>query len=264
MEKPILTLSPTGGITLKIGVTGGYGFIGSYLPEDWTKINMDVRKIKPRDVKDFDCIVHLAALTSVDESFISPVRYFDNNVAGTSNILKCCLKHNVRVVFASSSGIGFSESFDKTSPYMQTKMMGEALCDYYNKAGLSTIILRFHNVYGKGCKGVIYNFLNCREPYITGHGRQGRDFVHVKDVANAIEAATVFGKSCKPYEIGTGVETTVIELAYLMGLQDKVKHVGARPNEIEEVVADNRETKADLQWTPQITLKEGLKILNEE
>ena len=174
---------------MKYVVTGGAGFIGSYIvkflveeghtvevidnlcnssknniKEFINEINfhlIDIRnKQKIQDIiKNCDGIFHQAALTSVPESFENPQEYFDVNVKGTGIIFDIAKKENLRVVYASSasiygnvSKIPIKEDFEKNpiNPYGKSKLDVEILSRTGIDEGLESIGLRYFNVYGKG------------------------------------------------------------------------------------------------------------------
>jgi len=177
---------------MKYVVTGGAGFIGSYivklliekghkiviidnlhtgnlsrLKEIENKIEfhkIDIRnyeKVK-RIIKDVDGIFHQAALTIVSESFLKPDEYFDVNVNGTNNIFKIAKELGIKVIFASSSSVygnvdkvPIKENFERIpiNPYGKTKVEKEKLAQKFWDEGVSIIGLRYFNVYGIGQTG---------------------------------------------------------------------------------------------------------------
>lgn len=173
---------------VKFAVTGGAGFIGSYLvkhiiTENHTPIIIDnlyrgrmenlfplkdlvMHRIDIRDfsalktvLKNVDGIFHQAALTDVQESFTKMQEYHDVNVKGTENIFQIAKESEIKVVYASSSSvygnpktIPISEDSKRApiNPYGSTKLEDEFLAERYGKEGLAVIGLRYFNVYGKG------------------------------------------------------------------------------------------------------------------
>jgi len=174
---------------LKYVVTGGAGFVGSYLVKLLVKKGHDVTvidnlhkgkkenlepvlsriKFEKSDIRDYDClekilkdidgVFHEAALTVVQDSFDRPEEYHDVNVTGTENIFKLAKKNNFKVVYASSSSVyGHKKNMpikeDATrnpiNPYGQTKLDDEYLFEKYSKIGTKIIGLRYFNIFGKG------------------------------------------------------------------------------------------------------------------
>jgi nucleoside-diphosphate-sugar epimerase len=174
---------------MKYVVTGGAGFIGSYITKMlveqghnvtvidnlYTGKEKNLESIKDKIVfvkgsildnelleditKDVDGVFHQAALASVQDSFVKPDEYNDVNVNGTENILRLAKKNNFKIVYASSSSIygnpkriPIKESDDKNpiNPYAETKLKKEELAVKYSKMGVKVIGLRYFNVFGKG------------------------------------------------------------------------------------------------------------------
>ena len=174
---------------MKYVVTGGAGFVGSYLVKLLVKEGHEITvidnlhkgkkenlepilskiKFEEIDVRDYgnlekileniDGVFHEAALTVVQDSFARPEEYHDVNVTGTENIFKLAKKNNFKVVYASSSSVyGHKENIpikeDSTrnpiNPYGQTKLDDEYLFEKYSKIGTKIIGLRYFNIFGKG------------------------------------------------------------------------------------------------------------------
>lgn len=176
---------------MRLAVTGGAGFIGSYLVKEIVRQNhtpiiidtlfrgklenlypiknyefhkIDIREFeKIREVlKNVDGIFHEAALTDVQESFTNQDEYVDVNIRGTENIFKIAKEFNIKVVYASSSSVygnpektPIIESSRRApiNPYGNTKLEDEFLAEKYSKDGVSIIGLRYFNVYGRGQTG---------------------------------------------------------------------------------------------------------------
>lgn len=178
---------------MKFLVTGGSGFVGSYLVKHLLKEGYDVIVIdnlhdnnlenikgiipeirmvkasileyeKLKDVsRSVDGIFHQAALTSVPESFTKESDYYAVNVTGTENIFKIAQELGIKVVFASSAAvygntttIPITESYERkpVNPYGETKVLAEKLAEKYAKMGTKIIGLRYFNVYGEGQNSV--------------------------------------------------------------------------------------------------------------
>jgi len=176
---------------MKLAVTGGAGFIGSYLTKEIVKQDhtpvvidslfrgnlenlrpirdfefhkIDIRELQElrNALKDVDGIFHEAALTDVQESFTKQQEYIDVNVKGTENIFRIAKEFGIKVVYASSSSvygspekIPISEDNERKpiNPYGNTKLEDEFLAEKYSDEGVSIIGLRYFNVYGKGQTG---------------------------------------------------------------------------------------------------------------
>ena len=236
-------------------------------------------------LQNIDGIFHEAGLTLVPESFEKPEEYYDVNVNGTENVFKIAKKIGVKVVYASSSSVyGKTEKIpikendpkNPINPYGKTKVEKDNLAEKYSKEGCSIIGLRYFNVFGKGqtgtYAGVITKFLECLKnktaPIIYGDGKQVRDFVSVEDVASANLQAMLSNTKNGFFNIGTGVPTTILELA---GLMIKISNKNIKPifkesrkGDVKLSQADLSNTQKYLDWHSGINLEDGLKkIMNE-
>jgi UDP-glucose 4-epimerase len=119
------------------------------------------------------------------------------------------------------------DKLNPLTPYCIGKRTGEDILAYYQRrSGLSWIALRFFNVYGEGQKttayytSVINHFVNRLKrgeaPVIDGEGKQSMDFIHVTDIARAVVLALTSEKGNVPINVGTGIDTTVEELARIL------------------------------------------------
>lgn len=243
---------------MKILVTGGAGFIGSWVVD--TLINKDFNvvvidnlssgsnenlnkkaKFYEIDIRDkkideifqnekIDYVFHLAAQINLRESIKNPVEDANINILGALNILNNCVKHKIKKFIFSSTGgaiygddckIPTSETEEEKpmSPYGVAKLAIEKYLEFYKKVyGLDYVSLRYSNVYGprqnsKGEAGVVAIFIDKlllgEQPIINGSGEQTRDYVYVKDVA---EANILALKLSGVFNVGTGKETEVNEI----------------------------------------------------
>ena len=185
-------------------------------------------------LKGLDAVIHLAAAGSVIGSVADPMANFESNVLGTFQVLDAARRAGVRRTVQASTGgalIGDAtppvneQSLPKPlSPYGASKLAGEGYAHAFAKAyGLRTVAVRFGNVYGPWCarkRGVInvyFESLHDGVPLIIyGDGTASRDYVHVSDIAQALQLALekdVPGGTV--VHAASGVETTVTELADL-------------------------------------------------
>ena len=174
---------------MKYIVTGGAGFIGSYIvkklvargdsvtvidnlntgkEENLESVRNKIVFLKDsvlnmslleKETQDIDGVFHQAALASVQDSFSKRDEYYDVNVKGTENILKLAKKNNFKVVYASSSSvygnpeqipIKESDAKNPINPYAETKLKKEELAIKYSEMDVKVIGLRYFNVFGKG------------------------------------------------------------------------------------------------------------------
>lgn len=271
---------------MKILLTGGTGYIGSHtaveLIERGYEIEIldnlfnskiavldDIEKItgvKPKfykvDLLDvlamekvfeegkFDLVIHFAGLKAVGESVEKPLKYYENNVGGTINLLKCMKKYGVnKIIFSSSATVygdqGVAELTEEmqtgvgiTNPYGETKHVIEEILKDVAEADpeFEATILRYFNPVGAHKSGLIGEDPNdipnnlmpiimkvstgeikelCvyGDDYDTPDGTGMRDYIHVVDLAKGHVAAI---EKMKPgisiYNLGTGKATSVLEM----------------------------------------------------
>lgn len=235
-------------------------------------------------------VIHLAALVTVFESVDKPEHTHDVNVTGTFNVINAArLKGAKKIVFASSCAIygegdGSPMREDRLpepgSPYAASKLAGEHYIRVFAWLyGLSGVSLRFFNVYGprqdpsSPYSGVISKFahdaFSGRNPVIFGDGLQTRDFVYVKDVAQAILSA-LYSRSAGSGEalnIGTGRETSILSLAEtLSGVSGKKVTPAfspARAADVRRISANIEKARTLLGFVPAHSLESGLSSLWE-
>ena len=296
-------------------VTGGAGFIGFHLCKKLSEFtsnltiydNLSSGKMenikqvpkahfvkadilnqkKLNSLEKADLIYHLAAQVVVPYSMENPIEDFETNARGTLNVLEKARKDDAKLVFASSAAVygnttklptPESYGYDPASCYGLSKVVGEQYCNMYSKQyGLDINIVRFANVYGPRCHGVIQDFLDkiSRNPEkleIIGTGQQSRDFVHVSDVVEALTLVTTSEKALgKTFNIGFGKTTKIIDLAKIilkiLGLSNKTAITTTNVpwhGDIKIIWFDITKIKKELKWTPKITLEDTLKEMIAE
>jgi len=251
-----------------------------------SSLGVEFHKVDIRDfdqlrdiVKNSDGIFHEAALTDVQESFTKQQEYNDVNVKGTENVFRIAKEFDLKVVYASSSSvygnpkkIPIKENSERNpiNPYGKTKLDDEFLAEKYSKDNVSIIGLRYFNVYGEGqtgsYAGVITKFLNRlkekKSPIIFGTGTQLRDFIFVEDVARANIAAMQSNVNNGFFNIGTGITTSIEQLAKIMielsGLKLEIQYENALDGDVQSSQADTNLTESVLKWKYSMELKNGL------
>ncbi|MBV8199424.1 MAG: NAD-dependent epimerase/dehydratase family protein [Acidobacteria bacterium] len=229
-----------------------------------------------------DLLVHHAAQMDVRRSVADPVFDAEINVLGGLNLLEAARRGGVgQVIFASTGGAiyGEQDAFPAgedhparpVSPYGVSKLALERYLYFYHAAyGMAVTCLRYANVYGErqsshGEAGVVAIFLDRllagRAPTINGDGLQTRDYVHVSDVVRANLAAA--GRpGYHVYNVGTGIETTVIDLyralARAAGSALAPVHGPAKPGEQQRSVVDGRLIRRELGVPEPLALADGL------
>jgi UDP-glucose 4-epimerase len=212
----------------------------------------------------------------------NPLIDFETNAKGTVQVLEKARKDDAKLVFASSAAVYGNPTVFPTSEdygfhpfscYGLSKVVGEEYCEMYvNQYGLDITVLRFANVYGLRCHGVIHDFLdkisaNPNKLEIIGTGLQSRDFVHVSDVVNAlVTVGSDESTNGKTYNIGFGKTTKIIDLAKMMlkilNLQDKTVVTTTNVSwqgDINTIWFDISKAKKELKWNPKVSLEESIK-----
>ena len=240
----------------------------------------------------FDLVCHLAAQIDVRKSVTDPTFDVDVNSGGSVNIMHAvhASGHKTRLTFASTGGAVYGDfvqppnledyAKDPESPYGIAKFATELYLSYYARIhGLDYIALRFANVYGPrqdphGEAGVVAIFcqriIDGKAMTVFGDGGQTRDYVYVGDVARAhllaahhagIPAGRV---DARAFNLGTQVETSVVELATTLmraaGKHVPLQNAPARAGEQRRSCVSIEKAKAELGWTPQVSLEEGLRL----
>lgn len=227
-------------------------------------------------------VFHEAAQIDVRKSVANPVWDAEQNILGSINLLENCKQYGVtRVIFASTGGAIYGDTDQiptaedqptaPISPYGIAKLTIEKYLNYYQQVfGLAYVVLRYANVYGprqnaKGEAGVVSIFIDQlfsgQTPTIYGDGRQTRDYVYVGDIvaANLLALTTAPGTI---YNIGTGIETTVNQLAAIIssaaGQTTTFNYASARPGEQQRSCLNWTKAKKILAWQPTMPLKEGI------
>lgn len=273
---------------MKVLITGGIGYIGSHTVVEMSKnndyeiviidnlvnskieIKDNIEKITAKKVnfyktdlleidslreifrkENFDLVIHFAALKSVAESVSEPLRYYNNNLTGTINLLMVMKEFNVKNIIFSSSATVYGDSkimpvheelplLPAANPYGRTKsMMEDVLKDVYKSDdSWNVIILRYFNPVGAHESGLIgelpngipnnllpyvsmvadrkLEYLNVfGDDYDTVDGTGVRDYIHVVDLAKGhVSAIEKLKENCglKIYNLGTGMGYSVLEV----------------------------------------------------
>ncbi|HMC07355.1 MAG TPA: NAD-dependent epimerase/dehydratase family protein [Solirubrobacterales bacterium] len=230
-------------------------------------------------------VLHLAAQVDVRRSVSDPVFDLSINVAGTVNLLESARRAGTRrFVLASTGGAIYGEGEGRElplderaecrpdAPYGQSKYAAEGYLSLYSRFyGLSTAALRLGNVYGPrqdplGEAGVVAIFcgalLGDGTPRVFGDGLQTRDYVYVADVVEAFKAAAASDVG-GTFNIGTGIETSVLELGDLIaeacGRPFEPRMDPPRPGEVQRIAIDSRRAASELGWRSATPLSDGLR-----
>jgi UDP-glucose 4-epimerase len=260
------------------------------LPVEFIQGDILERSTVKRAVSGKDGVVHLAAQTGVPGSLVNPMQDCRVNVLGTLNMLEACRiekeeadvgrSSGPRFIFASSNApLGRQlppATEDKAplpiSPYGASKLAAEAYClAYHGSWGLGTVVLRFGNVYGpfslhKG--SVVAKFFkdisDREEIVIDGDGQQTRDFIFVGDLCRAILLALEDSVCGEVFQVATGTETTIHELAELVKRTScsvaSLTYGPARQADIRKNYSAIEKIRRSLNWEPIVDLTQGLQI----
>ena len=238
---------------MRIFITGGSGFIGTYLCKKLASLHkvtvydnfsnsstenfpvienvtliigdiLDNSKLLD-SMKKHDIVIHLAAKTDVIDSISNSDNTFQTNVQGTQNVLDSCKSNDISKIIITSSAAVYKNSDNSVdevstteplSPYGQSKLDMENITV---KSEINYSILRLFNVYGNGqTSGVIANFrkniLENTPLTIFGDGKAIRDFIHIDDVIDGIISS--MGSTSGIYNIASGIGTSINDLAHLL------------------------------------------------
>jgi UDP-glucose 4-epimerase len=243
---------------------------------DSAAVNKVVGDLKP------DAIFHLGAQIDVRRSVGDPAFDALVNVVGTINVLEAAREHAVsRFVFSSTGGAIYGEAGTiptpesetplPEAPYGQAKLAAEGYLGLYQRLyGMSTLALRYGNVYGPrqdplGEAGVIAIFcgkaMSGKRPTVYGDGTQTRDYVYVGDVVAANLLAAESGAT-GALNIGTGRETSVLDLVdalapHATGDFSPVFEP-ARIGELPRSALDVSRAADVLGWSATVSLADGL------
>lgn len=301
-------------------ITGGAGFIGSSLADNLlsrgykvivvdnfddfyprelkqknvaNNLNNKRYKLYEEDINDFDAmekifgenkidfVYHLAAKANVRKSFENPEAYFETNVNGTENILKCCVKYKVKKFIATSSssvyGAADDEKFSEDmenlqpiSPYAESKLKMEALIkEYSDKYNLKSVIVRPFTVFGPRqrpdlaiCKFI--RKISADEPIdVYGDGSSSRDYTYISDM--------VFGLfRCMRFEtghfqiinIGSSEPVTLTGMINVieqcLGKKAKINRLPNQKGDVPRTYADISKARKLFRYSPAVSFKQGI------
>jgi UDP-glucose 4-epimerase len=264
------------------------------VPEGCRLHELDITSSQAADVVRngrWDVLCHLAAQIDVRRSVADPAHDASVNIGGSLNLFEAVRTsgHRTRIVFSSTGGATYGDFVpvptvenmpkDPQSPYGVAKLAVELYLGYYARVhGMDVVSLRYSNVYGPrqdphGEAGVVAIFCNriiAGEPLtVFGDGGQTRDYVYAGDVANANFLAATARLSpaaqvdVRAFNIGTGVETSVVQLAELLqrgaGRSVPLQHAPARPGEQLRSSVSIEKAGRELGWKPALGLEEGLR-----
>jgi len=227
-----------------------------------------------------DCVYHLAAMSRSGPSDSMVHDCVSNNVMATVEVLEAARLEGVRrlVYAASATCYGMArpphkvnERVDLMNPYGWSKYAGEEIVNLYSRRSwLETVSLRLFSVYGPGqpeegeyslvLGRFLRNLARDKPHSIHGDGRQRRDFIHVFDVVHSfVQAGGAELSSDTIFNVGSGISTSVLELAELVG--GPYEFTDPRPGDALETLADISNTVKMLNWRPTVSIETGIRDL---
>ena len=226
-----------------------------------------------------DAIVNFAAETHVDRSLMDPFAFIETDVRGTAVLCEAARKHEHEVFLLVSTDEVYGEvpagrsaetdAFRPRSPYSASKAAGEHIAHAYAESfGLPLLVTRGSNTYGpyqypeKLIPVLITNAVDGLRLPLYKDGSAVRDYLFVEDHCRAIAQVLFDAPGSGAYNVGTGAETTGLEVA------EAVLEIMAKPKSLIEFVADrpghDHRYALDISritalgWEPRVTFAEGL------
>ena len=251
--------------------------------KDTLNVNIDITDYKglKKAFTGADYIFHCAAEARIGPAIENPVNALNINTIGTCNVLQCAREVGAKKVLYSStsSGYGLNEApnietqpDDCLNPYSVSKIAGEKLCKMYTDLyGLNTIIFRYFNVFGERAPrkgqyapvtGIFLRQKAAGEPLtIVGDGEQRRDYIYVKDVANANVMAAISNPDDdaygQVYNVGSGKNYSVNEIASF--ISDDTINIPPRIGEARNSLANIDKIQKTFAWKPEVDVEQWIK-----
>lgn len=241
-----------------------------------------------RATQGVSAVFHLGALIAIPYSYLNPRDVVETNVLGTLNVLEAARQHGVtRVLHTSTSEvygtaryvpINEAHPLHGQSPYAASKVGADQVAESFQHSfGVPVTTVRPFNTYGprQSTRAIIPTIITqalAGDEVRLGATFPTRDFLFVEDtVAGFIHVAATPGVEGETFNLGTGTEISIGELAVLIGrilgrdIQPQVDTARLRPvqSEVERLLADVSKVTSRCGWQPQVTLEEGLTITVE-
>lgn len=294
---------------MKIAVTGGAGFIGSHITEllcdrgytvividdlrfgnkkfidkrsKFFEISIEETRALEKALEGVDSVVHLAASSIIDFSYLHPLQYFENNLINGIRLLEAMKKKRVsKIIYSSTSSVYGQQktvpikenaSLNLVSPYASSKLAFEqALISYFHSYGIESVSLRYYNVYGprdeqkprtRAVPMWIEAILDNKPVPWYWEGMQIRDYIYVTDVAKAhLDVLQLNGINC--FNIGSGkgilMKDVLKILEKIVNRKLITRNMGERKGDPMASYADISKIKKAVGWKPKVSLEEGLK-----
>jgi nucleoside-diphosphate-sugar epimerase len=270
-------------------VTGADGFVGSHLTQALEQDGCRVVRFSwsdgdiahvALDYSSISHVFHLAARTSVPDSWSAPRNFYETNVLGTINVLELCRSTGASLTYVSSYVYGppLRLPIDEEhpvrafNPYSSSKILAEEAAKFYACSfHVPVTIIRPFNIYGPGQTDaflipmIIQQALSPETRSIeVADDRPKRDQLFVSDLVQLL-LRTIDGSGLRTYNAGSGYSVGIPEITSLvnelLGVSKPLLSRGEeRPSEVMDVIADISRAKADLGWQPRVSLREGLRL----
>tara|TARA_B100000900_G_scaffold14221_1_gene11462 strand:- start:2977 stop:3873 length:897 start_codon:yes stop_codon:yes gene_type:complete len=251
--------------------------------KDTLNVNLDITDYKglKQAFIGADYIFHLAAEARIGPAIENPVNALNINTIGTCNVLQCAREVGAKKVLYSSTSSGYglndapnveTQPDDCLNPYSVSKIAGEKLCKMYTDLyGLKTIVFRYFNVFGERAPrkgqyapvtGIFLRQKAAGEPLtIVGDGEQRRDYIYVKDVANANIMAAISNPDDdaygQVYNVGSGKNYSVNEIASF--ISDDTINIPPRIGEARNSLANIEKIQKTFAWKPEVDVEQWIK-----
>jgi dTDP-glucose 4,6-dehydratase len=248
----------------------------------------DIRNVSIVDtlVGQSDIIIHFAAETHVTRSIFDNAKFFETDVLGTQAIANAVYHHKdsvERLIHISTCevyGAGLTKKMNEHheinphSPYAAAKAGADRLVySYYVTYDIPATIVRPFNIYGprQHLEKAVPRFITSallNEPLtVHGNGTSERDYMHVSDVANAIDLimhAPLSKIKGEVFNVGSGKAISILDIAkkittYMKVPESQIKYVKERPGQVSTFACDFRKIKSLLGWEPKKSFSKGLK-----
>lgn len=256
-------------------------------PHGGDLLHQDVLDVAMRGI---DGVFHFAALWLL-HCWEYPRAAFEVNIGGTFNVLEACLNQGVKRLVYSSSASVYGDAvmepmtedhpYNNTNFYGATKIAGEQMCRalyhrYKNtEKHFDYVGLRYMNVYGPrqdylgAYIAVIMKILDRLDqglpPVVYGDGSQAYDFIYVSDCGRANVCAMKANATDVFYNVGTGIRTTIKELAELIleitGFGQEIQYEPGGMTFVKNRIGCPKKAEAEIGFQARIGLKEGLEKL---
>ena len=275
----------------KVLVTGSKGFVGihlcNYLKENGFQVVTSIKKEKPIDVTNIDelltingigTIIHLAAKTSISDSFKNPAQTYYTNLVGTLNVLEFAREKKIKKLIYISTyvyGQPFYLPVDEKhplnphSPYNHSKLLAEKICESYSHYfGINIVTLRPFYIYGPNSRNrsfvpsIIKQIKKNSKVKLSGK-KVKRDFLFVTDFVYLIgRILQDFPQGNNIYNVGYGesysLNQVANKLSEIFGKKIEIEFSKRTKPDVSDMVADITKVSKDFRWKPIIDIDKGL------